>query len=457
MNLEIKNPSTLSELSALIAEKKPILLTGAKTGTVIPYDKLSEILSDRDGDLRCVSTQNLPAQIRLCTESSTSSSADVEVEGSVSWADLRQFLRSKGLDLKVSPTEELAQVCAGAATSCTGELSFAYGAFRDQVVEIDFIDSAGRLHTLRSSENLRNFSVLEAIDTDLWDKYDRDYSDFKQFKNAPFPRYEKSTDLMIGSEGQFGAITRVRLKTRPMKKSIFLGLSLGSSWLNDMSAHREVFYKLQELRGEVLSVELIDTHSLQHTDFFCKDEDLLLLEVLEESFEKIYEYFLSQLENIAPNQIFELNEGQQRHLRAAVPRWIQEEISRHHVVKVGTDTQFRAENFDRAVELYRKLANNHDIPIALFGHFGDLHLHFNFLVKNETQKTYAEKLLESFYSDVALLKGSPFTEHGIGLLKQKYLDIFYGQTQKKFLSELKKCLDPENIFFPLGHFSKENP
>ena len=51
------------------------------------------------------------------------------------------------------------------------------------------------------------------------------------------------------------------------------------------------------------------------------------------------------------------------------------------------------------------------------------------------------------------MEGSPFAEHGIGLLKQKYIKDFWNENQRCVFKDLKKVFDPYNQFFPQGFFN----
>ncbi len=60
------------------------------------------------------------------------------------------------------------------------------------------------------------------------------------------------------------------------------------------------------------------------------------------------------------------------------------------------------------------------------------------------------KKLQELYDKVYDWKGSPFAEHGIGLIKQKYIKRFHGSNQLGLFKDLKAQHDPHNQFFPQG-------
>ena len=73
--------------------------------------------------------------------------------------------------------------------------------------------------------------------------------------------------------------------------------------------------------------------------------------------------------------------------------------------------------------------------------------------KEETQKCLDE--FQKLYDSVYHWKGSPFAEHGIGLIKQKYIKKFHGPNQIQLFKDLKKEHDPYNQFFPQGFMNGE--
>ena len=123
------------------------------------------------------------------------------------------------------------------------------------------------------------------------------------------------------------------------------------------------------------------------------------------------------------------------------------------VVKIGTDCQVAPEKFTNLLEFYRSAAKI-GVRYCLFGHFGDAHLHFNYMPTKSDSAMCQDEILK-LYNNVYDWKGSPFAEHGIGLLKQKYIKRFHGKNQLGLFSDLKKEYDPHNQFFPQGFMTAQ--
>ncbi|MBP9674526.1 MAG: FAD-binding oxidoreductase [Bacteriovoracaceae bacterium] len=437
MVIQEKNIKTLEDLRQHILGKVPSLYTSSKTSTVIPYDRIKEFI--KSDNFFLVNLSGMPSQIQL------KPNGNLVLSGAVSWLEAKNFLKNQGRDLKASPTEELALVLAGVATSCTGERSFGFGPFRDHILSLEYMDYQGEVKELKSSQKF-TLSSLEKIS-----QYQKSYTPYLPFKNAPFPRLEKETDLLIGTEGQLGVVTKVEMSTCLWERQRYFFIKL-PSWKKNDEAHLEIHQKVQKYREAISAVEFTDEKSLNlldPQDQITKEGDLLFLEVKSSYVEKIYDELFSKLTYIHEDQIFEIEKEKYHKVRSQIPRQVAEFISHHKLLKLGTDTQFPVDKLHELFAIYRK-ASEVCLHHNLFGHFGDTHLHFNFLPQ-EKEVSKCQNWLENFYPQVLQAGGSPFAEHGIGILKQKYIKHFYTSIQKDVFRELKQKYDPYQQFFPQGY------
>lgn len=439
MALSKKRFNNIDELKSHVLTHAPTFYYSSRTSTVIPYDKIEKFIGS-DNNLIMGDLSGMPAKMELLPN------GNLVVTGAVSWKDARIYLKSKSRNIMTAPTEELALVTAGAATSCTGERSFSFGNLRSQIVRIKYIDFNANEIELRCENSFSNFDFLDA--------YQKDFKKYENFKNAPYPRFEKETDLLIGTEGQLGVITELELKT-VANESVNHLFMLVPKWEEDYTAHLEIIEKIQSWRDDVILCELIDSNAFS---YLPEDErpnqgvDAIFFEIKTSAFDNFYENFLATLENIDENNIFELSENKFHHIRASIPRHVFEVNSKMGVVKMGTDVQVNTKDFSKLLDIYRGFSKIKDVRYNLFGHFGDAHLHFNFMPLPE-QVSICQQEFESMYKEVVNLKGSPFAEHGIGLIKQKFIKQFWNQNQLNLFKELKEKHDPYNQFFPQGFMS----
>lgn len=429
---------SLEDLVSHLKAHHPTFYFSSQTSTVIPYDKLDTLLpwsNEKDyflGDL-----SKLPSKLEL------KDNGNMVLRGGVSWEEAKKFLRSKGRNLKTSPTEQLALITAGVATSCTGERCFGFGTMRSQVVRLKYLNFNGEEIELKRDDEFKSASSnLKS--------YQNDFASYKTFKNAPYPRFEKAIDLMIGTEGQLGIVTEVEIETVENYDLTYVFMLL-PKWETDFAPHMEIFQAVQSHRDAIMSCELLDANCMNYLkpdEKLGNNQDVILLEVRSDKFDEIYGDVLCNLTLITPDDVFEIAENKYHNVRAGVPRAIFEENSKMGVVKIGTDVQVRGDDFPELIKFYRQAASI-GVRYCLFGHFGDAHLHFNYMPTKEQSPKCLEEI-QKLYDNVFAWKGSPFAEHGIGLLKQKYIKRFHGQNQLGLFSDLKKEHDPFNQFFPQG-------
>lgn len=429
MSQNYKTFRNYQELSLFIkGTDSPLVFKSSGTSTVLPFDKVPE-------DIIICDITTLPKSLRVINDQL------LEVKGPISWQEAREFLKEYELDIMTAPTEDSALILAGLATSATGERAFGLGTLRDQVTSMTYIDDHGEEQILNSTKNLAEHDFFESNYEALL-SYQETYRPYANSKNAPFPRMKQQTDLMIGSEGQLGLITSCLLKLTRLIDYQYILIKL-PKFEDNIDPHLEIYEKIQAFRQQITSCEMIDSNSLN------ENYDGLYLEIKSKDFEEVYEKLLSNFESIKNDEIFELTKAKYKEIREGVPRATNEYLSRNFLTKKGTDAQaMDFEGFKMLLEIYQgfsKLGVNYQ----LFGHFGDAHLHFNFLPTKQ-QTDFCDKSLDYFYDKVSQSEISPFAEHGVGLIKRKFITSFLHDEHYNFFQLLKNKMDSKNIFFPMG-------
>ena len=434
MSLQRKYFTSVEDLKLFLKDHTPALYVSSGTSTVIPFEALEKVM----GDGVVADLSGIKGSLSFRND------GELTVKGHVTWKEAKEFCLQHGYEIMTSPTEELAGVLAGIATSCTGERSFGFGNLRSQVIDLVYLDYNGEEKTL---------SVHSKIKNDLATKlsfYQKDFAQFKNFKNAPYPRFEVETDLMTGTEGQLGIIVEATLKVRKHASETYLFFKL-PKWTEDYTAHLEIYEKIQNFRSRVFACEFLDYQSLSYipeNENPAPGMDLIFLEIAQSDFEDFYTDFVSTLKHVSEDNIFEMSGSKCRALRVLVPRSIFEVNSRMGVTKKGTDVQVSREHFKDLLNTYREL-NQLGVACNLFGHFGDAHLHFNYMPTKDQEEQCLKKF-DELYARVLTWNGSPFAEHGIGLLKKKFIEPFHNEVQRQVFSEIKNKMDPYQQFFPQG-------
>ncbi len=98
----------------------------------------------------------------------------------------------------------------------------------------------------------------------------------------------------------------------------------------------------------------------------------------------------------------------------------------------------------------RAAAAGRGIPVAIFGHAGDGHVHVNALP--DLTVSGWRGALAALYADAAelllRLGGTPSGEHGVGRLRAGLLERFYGSEVTALFRELKQAYDPHSTLNP---------
>ncbi|KAK4169334.1 putative D-lactate dehydrogenase 2 mitochondrial precursor [Cladorrhinum sp. PSN259] len=82
-----------------------------------------------------------------------------------------------------------------------------------------------------------------------------------------------------------------------------------------------------------------------------------------------------------------------------------------------------------------------------YGHMGDANLHLNVSTRRFDERV--EKLLEPFiYEWIAERQGSISAEHGLGVMKKKYIGYSRNPTMVGLMKNIKKTFDPNGILNP---------
>jgi FAD/FMN-containing dehydrogenase len=101
-----------------------------------------------------------------------------------------------------------------------------------------------------------------------------------------------------------------------------------------------------------------------------------------------------------------------------------------------------------------KVVSDHypDFEIIWFGHIGDGNLHLNILkpegMDNKAFFSQCETVNKWVFEIVQRYKGSVSAEHGVGLVKKKYLQYSRSEAEIQLMRGIKAVFDPNNVMNP---------
>lgn len=261
--------------------------------------------------------------------------------------------------------------------------------------------------------------------------------------------------LLIGSEGTLGIVTRVTLTLHPRPAAISTALVMVPDTAAALALLRDLGARLPGglMVFEALWREIyaIATGKMGlNAPFPVADAVYLLIEAPETSHDgsALLDALHANMEagRVADAAIAQSEADRKRF-------WaLRESVYEHNRIfprMVGFDVSFALDRIGAAVEEFRRRITSAFPGEAwvVFGHLADGNLHVNIMAEpvGAATRERAEKLV---YGVVGELGGSVSAEHGIGRTKAPYLHLTRSPEELRLMAEIKRALDPKNILSP---------
>jgi glycolate oxidase len=108
---------------------------------------------------------------------------------------------------------------------------------------------------------------------------------------------------------------------------------------------------------------------------------------------------------------------------------------------------------DRLPDMLRKiveLGKKYKLMIGVLAHAGDGNLHPAVMcdLKDKEEMARIDKALDEFFAAAIEMGGTLSGEHGIGIAKQKWIELEYNSKAIEIMRGIKKVFDPNNILNP---------
>jgi len=265
--------------------------------------------------------------------------------------------------------------------------------------------------------------------------------------------------LFIGSEGTLGFITELEVQfTNPPSSPRVL--MLGMHKLEDTLAVFRKFQKQFSLTAcEFFSQQALEKvlhhHSKLSAPFAEPTPYYLLLEIEEispDTSEKMEAAFSDCFEQgwITDGVISQNSQQSENfwHLR----EFISESLSFYTPYK--NDISVRVSQVPEFVTKTQALINQKypNFEVIWFGHIGDGNVHINILKPKDMDKAEFIKTCQAqddaLYSIIGDFNGAISAEHGVGIIKKKYLHYSRSEGEIQMMKNVKKLFDPDNILNP---------
>lgn len=266
------------------------------------------------------------------------------------------------------------------------------------------------------------------------------------------------TQLMVGSEGTLGIITKIVLKLIPLIKHNILLLVPFYKAEEACEAVSAIFRAgivpsaLEFMERDAIdwSIKYIEGISIaikpEHQAHLLIEVDGNYPEILMIEAEKI----LGVVEQFSIDEVLFADTEDQKNALWKMRRGVAEAVKANSIYK-EEDTVVPRYELPKLLQGIKIIGSKYGFKSVCYGHAGDGNLHVNIikgtLSDNAWQNEVPKGIKEIFELTVSL-KGTISGEHGIGYVQKNYLPIVMQPKQIELLKRIKKVLDPNMILNP---------
>jgi len=415
----VLKPETVEEISAILKycneHNIPVTPSGARTGlsggaiplhggVALSMEKFNNILSIDENNLQVTTEPGVITQV------------------------LQEAVKEKGLFYPPDPASKGSCFIGGnVSENSGGPKAVKYGVTSDYVLNLEVVLPTGEI---------------------IW-------TGANVLKNATGYNL---TQLMVGSEGTLGIITKIVLKLIPHPTADLLLLV---PFYNSEKAC-EAVAALFRAGITPSGLEFMERDALLWTKAFLNDESIqigdnhaahLLIEVdgfnadvLMEDCAKIMEV----LEQFETDEILFAESQAQKNALWRLRRSVGEAVKSNSIYK-EEDTVVPRFELPQLLHHVKRIGNAYGFKSVCYGHAGDGNLHINILkgdLSDDAWNNELPKAIRELFTEVVKLGGTLSGEHGIGLVQKDYMDIAFDNKSLELMRSIKTVFDPNGILNP---------
>ncbi len=266
------------------------------------------------------------------------------------------------------------------------------------------------------------------------------------------------TQLMVGSEGTLGIVTKIVLKLIPAVQHNVLLLV--------------PFFKMEEAAAAVSAIfragivpsalEFMERDAIDWTMKFTEVPDLnlrpeieahLLIEV-DGNYPEILmneaEKILTVVEQFQIDEVLFADTVEQKNALWKLRRNVAEAVKQNTVYK-EEDTVVPRFELPKLLIGIKAIGEKYGFKSICYGHAGDGNLHVNIVkldMTDELWQTQVPKGVKEIFELTKSLNGTISGEHGIGLVQKEFMPIVFSEIELNLMYQIKKIFDPKNIMNP---------
>ncbi|MEJ6793539.1 MAG: FAD-linked oxidase C-terminal domain-containing protein [Flavobacteriales bacterium] len=265
------------------------------------------------------------------------------------------------------------------------------------------------------------------------------------------------TQLMIGSEGTLGVITKIVFRLIPHPTQDVTMLVPFKSTEKACEAVSAVFRAgITPSALEFMEREAIDWAIKFADESLTIDDEIkahLLVEVDGNDMDVIFkdcEKIAEVMEGFDCSEILFADTAQQKNQLWSLRRSVGEAVKSHSIYKEEDTVVPRAE-LPKLLSGVKVIGEKFGFNSVCYGHAGDGNLHINIIKGDMSDDDWNNKLnlgIREIFELTVSLGGTLSGEHGIGWVQKQFMDIAFSEKNIEIQKGIKRLFDPNNILNP---------
>ncbi|MBM3178424.1 MAG: FAD-binding protein [Bacteroidetes bacterium] len=271
------------------------------------------------------------------------------------------------------------------------------------------------------------------------------------------------TQLMIGSEGTLGVITKIvfKLKGFPQKNVLMMipfttneeackaiaaifvaGVSPSGMEFFEREAALHTFdYCVKVLNSPVTTTLPDGMNAFLLVELDGNDEEVLMRDA---------ERVMGVVEKFQCGEVLFAESAAQKEELWKIRKNISPAVNWYTLTK-SDDVVVPRANLPKLINGIKEIGKQYGFNTVCFGHLGDGNLHVNILKENINDHDWETKIpdgIGEIFKLTVSLGGTLSGEHGIGIAKKPYMSIALGEMNLELMRGIKKVFDPNGILNP---------
>lgn len=348
------------------------------------------------------------------------------LEPGVLLMEIGKYVEEQDLFYPPDPGEKSATIGGNISTNAGGMRAVKYGVTRDYVRGLEVV--------------LPNGEVLEIGG--------------KVVKNSSGYSLK---DLIVGSEGTLGIVTKAIMRLLPLpKKAVSLLIPF-----KDIDSAIEMVPQIIKSKAVPTAIEFMQREVILAAEEFLgkkfpdNSSDAYLLLTFDgnstEQVEKDYEVVADLCLSKGALDVFIVDTDERKESVWSARGAFLEAIKASTTEMDECDVVVPRNKVASFIKYTHELEKEFDMRIPSFGHAGDGNLHVYICrdeLNDEQWKKNLKGLFEKMYKKSEELRGLVSGEHGIGYAKKEYMAKQYGDSYMAIMRGIKAAFDPKNILNP---------